>query len=236
MTSFVVDVSDDAGDDFLYCMHEGVDLATYGCTVGGADTLTVNELPPLLDSAHEAIAAIRNKAHEAQRYVDVVVPEGCFAGDVFHVESGNAMIAIIVPDRCLPGMVVTVEVASGASEPPKLPPIELCDDEEPQWVASPRSVFASEADLADGRPACPGDVVILDGLKAKSFLNGEVATLLSWNATKARWSVSLGRSCGDLPPTISVKPGNLRATRPASIEASKDHRAVADLRVVADVF
>jgi len=99
------------GDLFTVCTADGQELdveVPLDCEPGMLLTVAL----PLVQPAGE------------QNVVEVVVPDGCFAGMEFTVEFNGQTFNVTVPDGCIPGDPIVVEVptAEESDEPPPPPP------------------------------------------------------------------------------------------------------------------
>ena len=115
-----------AGDAFTVCADNGQEFTVSvpdGST--GGDSLTV-DLP--VDEAAPAA-------------VNIIVPDGCYAGDIFTVEFEGRSFEIGVPDGCGPGDELTVEV------PEESPLASSCSSCSQQPSGSPASAPAAEDDF-----------------------------------------------------------------------------------------
>jgi hypothetical protein len=154
--------------------------------------------PPLEDST----------ARNALPQIEVTVPLGCYPGMEFLVDFEGQTFYVAVPDGCGPGTAVTVEAPLfTAPESPShaaQPIVDLETDSEEHLPAPP---------LGDGEFAEPGQEVVIQGLKTKPWLNGERACLLTWDAIKGRWKVSVGGRSEEASSVLAIKPENLRSGR-----------------------
>uniref|UniRef100_A0A7S4HMG0 Uncharacterized protein n=1 Tax=Prymnesium polylepis TaxID=72548 RepID=A0A7S4HMG0_9EUKA len=135
--------------------------------------------------------------------IDVVVPDGCFPGMEFAVAFDGREFNLLVPEGCEPGSMLTVDV------PPRSPDEEYrgdVGDEAPAEEATPLPA----PPLSDGEFASAGDTVIMHGLQTKPLLNGERASLISWDAIKGRWKLAVGCGSAEEPMVLAIKPENLR--------------------------
>ena len=164
--------------------------------------------------------------------LDVTCPKDCFAGDVISVpvdvpeSSGAEQIDVVLPDGCFPGMEFTVACDDGREfnllvpegcEPGSLltvdvPPPRGLEDAvhgEPEAPAEEATPLPAPP-LSDGEFASPGDTVVMHGLQTKPLLNGERASLISWDAIKGRWKLAIGGGSAEEPVVLAIKPENLR--------------------------
>lgn len=186
-----------AGDAFLI-EFRGQQLSVVcpkGCRAGDPISFEVNVVPDSTGAAETPS-------------VEVTVPDGCKEGMEFTVHFEGRDFNILVPEGCGPGSVLLVEVPAHLTTDLSVP-LEDCDGEA---EASCMTMPLPAPDLADGVSAEPYQVVVIQGLKTKPWLNGERATLISWDGLKGRWLASVGGGSSDDPAiTLALKPENLRS-------------------------
>ncbi len=94
-----------------------------------------------------------------------------------------------------------------AASPSSQAPIPPCLPTESMAPASEKIAATASADSMNIPSALHvGDVVALHGLQARPELNSQAGTLLSFDASTARWQVSVF----GLPEPVAIKPANLR--------------------------
>jgi len=121
--------------------------------------------------------------------IEIAVPEGCYSGQQFEAFFEGVKFEVSCPEGCGPGSMLLVEVPLAPTEP------------EPAMRSSPPA--PGESDLV------AGENVIIDGLQAKPYLNGERASLIAFDAIKGRWKVQTADGV-----TLALKPDNLRSRAP----------------------
>jgi hypothetical protein len=132
--------------------------------------------------------------------VEVVVPDGVYPGMEFTIDLADGrQINIVCPPECEPGVPIVVDVPAALP-----PPAE--DPQQPGALPAEDAPAPPALTLGDGQPAQPGDRAVIDSLLSKPYLNGERARLVSWDALKGRWKVSVAD--GEM---LSLRPQNLRS-------------------------
>eukprot|EP00930_Biecheleria_cincta_P018351 TRINITY_DN14324_c2_g1_i1.p1 TRINITY_DN14324_c2_g1~~TRINITY_DN14324_c2_g1_i1.p1 ORF type:complete len:2188 (-),score=480.97 TRINITY_DN14324_c2_g1_i1:65-6628(-) len=89
-----------------------------------------------------------------QSIVDVIVPDGCQAGDVFEAEVYGQVIEVVVPDAVKPGDVITIDVSQSSNATPRF-------DVSQSSIVTPRLHAAI-------------DIIVPTGFKAGDVFNAEV--------------------------------------------------------------
>mmetsp|Transcript_13078 Transcript_13078/g.33534 ORF Transcript_13078/g.33534 Transcript_13078/m.33534 type:complete len:205 (+) Transcript_13078:51-665(+) len=130
--------------------------------------------------------------------VEVTIPEGCYPGMKFSVTFEGDIFEIDVPEGSEPGSTVLVVLPARQVE------------DELQSIHDVSSESACKPSLSSDATLQPGDGVVIDGLQSKPYLNGERGSLISWDAIKGRWKVSIGHSKDEAPSVLALRPANLR--------------------------
>ena len=184
---------------------EGSELLVEAC--GESFVVTV---PPGLCNGDSFVALLPTNP-AAQGTLDVIVPEGCFAGDSFVVYSEHGEYRACVPHGCVPGSVVSVSIPpmSNAVDLGSCESKAMCDEapaaEELSGSSSDGSGDAEERACAPKFPVgLPAEVLRTDGLWT-------LATVIDYDPRADNYTVQLadGR-CMPSHPSCSRVPNTAR--------------------------